>query len=743
MRFFFCGNRRYKEKCMVKFYVVLSLYFIHILFHIKYGTSLQYKGYCYFVRPAGSSHEYHASLSHGLTSLFQTKPTIKRTIGTLKLTDEERKETMVFYPEFRTTTRSIEGGTSILNPSFETHVKEFFHFSQRISKKPGHVSSFTTGSTGKITPGSISNKYNKDLKSHDNVFLEKGEEFDIEDSVFDKNEELIDKEHGKDDEWRIVTKDDFIDKYKYTKSPKDSALNEITRNNISENEQGYSTRYHSTSYNVSKQSDETPNNITKIHNDSLIQNDLTGWAITAASPLHYKTFSETSSPWERTWRSTIRKERPINRVTATKIPYHKVTVQSRGRTSYEHERDIQQHSKKYRNEDIGGLESDTIAVGKIYSPGDADELYIKNESPKDKDNVHGNPKDNLESDDTIEWLPVPTAPSPLATKEQWHTALMTTLNSMGPSKRPKNKYTSDVNDFEDISTFDNDMSIPKSIRNSFTGELNELKRRNKNIDTQWSALEGQRNVQPVVPFNAKSFATGQFKTAREYISLIDEDDVSLMSITPTTTTTITTTSVPRSTRKPETFTIGGLLLKGKDDFYQTIGRNPKPILVTPPVTSNNAKNGKSSDKANSIKSVTWATVRPPKELVLNSNPEKNDKANDPFDDNTKYKREEHHNIQKYNTPTLQNKLHRFPKNDKETFDKITKSKTRMHKISSELDKGIVLRRNKQRRNLNRHGAKSSAATIRPPRKTAVVQSKANSSNKDIMYSKFYFKLLNN
>ena len=210
---------------------------------------------------------------------------------------------------------------------------------------------------------------------------------------------------------------------------------------------------------------------------------------------------------------------------------------------------------------------------------------------------------------------------------------------------------------------------------------------------------------------------------------------------------------PRSTRKPETFTIGGLLLKGNDDFYQTIGRNPKHIPFTTLVSPNNDRhNRKASPKTKGIKSVTWATAKPPKELVLNSNNVKINETGHHAADNimnsenrtaNEGKGEAVYAIMKDETAELERKAHDFTIKDQKAFDRKTEYRNGLKKINSEVDKKIALRSNDQyignkesSGNLKVENGGNSATTTRASKKTAVLQSKANTSNKDIMWGKY-------
>ena len=118
---------------------------------------------------------------------------------------------------------------------------------------------------------------------------------------------------------------------------------------------------------------------------------------------------------------------------------------------------------------------------------------------------------------------------------------MNIFNNLDSSKQPRKEDKPNSKQFRDISLHDNDFFIPTKIREASRGKLKELKIGNKTVDTPSSNQHGKHKVQSVVPFIAKSFATGQLQTGREYISLIDETDTSHVLFT-TTITTITTTS---------------------------------------------------------------------------------------------------------------------------------------------------------------------------------------------------------
>ena len=499
-------------------------------------------------------------------------------------------------------------------------------------------------------------------------------------------------------------------------------IGEIRSNEVSENEQGYSTKYYATktTNGLSTRASRKENvSHTQQKEKDQIQNDLTGWTITKAPPLFPSGFSETKSPWQTTWKASNPNTRPINRVTATKIPYYKVTlpaIQTNPQTTDEIRLTGKEKAHNIFHNSHKLTKNSPVTVKTIPSFQDENKLYDYLNEDVDKTRFQESIDERDTINNNIEWLPVATASTPLATREQWHTALRTILNNMKYDTDHKGNYKPGSNKFMESQELGDDLHIPKSLRTPARGMLMDLGEGNKNINGKWSTRDNHQKRQSLVPFNLKSFATGQFQPGREYISLIDED-IRLMSMT-----TTTTTPEPRSTRKPEIFTIGGLLLKGKGDFYQTIGKNPKPIFVTPVLSSE--KRAKHPAKKKKIKSVTWATAIPPKELVLNSEIMKNDyeevDEGEYYVDNTEV------------SDDLYKDIDRYEGRHRNIFDSTIKHRYGLN--------GGNQRETVKPKNIY-SGKPSSKTTIKiatttfSPRKTAIIQKKTNSSNKDIMWGK--------
>ena len=522
------------------------------------------------------------------------------------------------------------------------------------------------------------------------------------------------------------------------RSFEDTNVSNTRQNQDSENEQGYSTKYSTTKRRKSKEllhitSDE--GNVNKQNNEKhQIQNDMTGWTTTLAPRLFHQELSETRSPWK----SIYQKERFVNRTTT--IPYHKVTLPSSqvkpekleeirlfpsSQTKLHKLEEIKLVSEDKPPDDVVNLfrleKDNTVVVKTIHSTKDENKINARNESPNEKFDTDSVYVDNVENDNNItnstKWSPTVNASSPLATRQQWHTALKSILNSVRYVTESSSKNRHGTKKFEDSPELENDLLLPKSLRKPDSGTFNKLNNGNKNINAKWSDQDDQRRLQSLGPLNLKSFATAQFQTGKEYISLIDEN----VSVLPLTTTT-TTIPEPRSTRKPETFTIGGLLLKGKGDFYQTIGRNPKPILVTPPVSPDKRK---TSANTKGVKSVTWKTVRPPKELVLNSETERNKES----DDGKDYAKE---------AKGAQHEIVRHEGEHRNVLDSTIQH--RQHKKTTDGNKEIARRKTVRRSSLTGKTATNKPTTTLPPQNTAIVQKKASSSNKDIMWGKIYQSL---
>ena len=102
--------------------------------------------------------------------IFQTQITAKPTIITVQRKDEEQKETSEFNDKHSTTlwpsvsrktAKLVQSSTRDLNPSFETQVKEFYHFSKRTPITPRFSS---------VTPGPFLHTQVKDSNEKHNNF---------------------------------------------------------------------------------------------------------------------------------------------------------------------------------------------------------------------------------------------------------------------------------------------------------------------------------------------------------------------------------------------------------------------------------------------------------------------------------------------------------------------------------------------------------------------------------------------
>ena len=646
--------------------------------------------------------------------IFQTQITAKPTIITVQRKDEEQKETSEFNDKHSTTlwpsvssktAKLVQSSTRDLNPSFETQVKEFYHFSKRTPITPRFSS---------VTPGPFLHTQVKDSN-------EKHNNFGFEDPAVALTE-------NKDVSGYIdfFTEKDYLVEQGDHASFEDTNDNERSHNELKENERGYSIEYFTTmkkNKELLHGTSTTKQNINNKQNneDHQIQNDImTGWTSTPAPPLFHKELLETRFPRK----STVQKERSVNQVTETKIPYHEVHVSSLQMKPQKLE-EIRLFSKDKPPRDVENtfrLEKDnTVVVKTIYSSIDKNISNAGNEFSEDNyfdtDSAHA---DYVEKDEginsNITLISMTNTSSPSTTGQEWQSTPRTILNSMRHVTDSSTNYGHSTKEFKGGSKFGKDLILPKSITKPDPGKFSELDEGNKNLTAKWSDQADQGKLQSLVPFNLKSFATAQFQTGKEYISLVDED----VSVLPLTTTTTTTTPEPRSTRKPETFTIGGLLLKGKRDFYQTIGRNPKPILVTAPVSPDKRR---ASVHAKEIKSVTWKTEKPPKELVLNSESETNEEVKGSKD-----------NVKDATTVQQSKKeIDRYDEKRMNVLDSTIKYKQGQHKKTAGGNEEILKRQSVRPSNLKGKTVVSKPTTTLPPRNTPIVQKKVN--NKDIMWGK--------
>ena len=638
--------------------------------------------------------------------------TVKPTVITVRSEVEEQKETSEFSGKYSTTeftfrptvrsktTKPIQLSTQDLNTSFQTQVKEFFRFSKRSSVTPGFSSIFSTQG---VTPPTLLH-----------VQVKEPEEKDIDFGVGDSTrefEENIDVSGHTD----FFTQKDNPVEQGDRGSFEDTNVNEMRHKKVSENEQEYFTKYYTTTNRRNKEFlHSTYTEGKKYDNEKHeIQNDMTGWTTTAAPSTFHKEFLESSFPRK----SSVQMERSVNRVPATSRSYHKVTLPSLETKPYKLE-EIRLFSKNKLPHDVENQfrleKNNTVVVKTIRSSKDEKSNSQKEFSDQnfDRDIVHANNVENDEDiNNNIRRLPITNISSPLITRQQWHSAPRTILNVTDSSSN----YRNNTKELEDGTELGNYLLPPQSLRKSVQGKFDELAEGNKNIDVKWSDQDDEGKFQSLVPFNVKSLATAQFQTGKEYISLIDED----VSVLPLTTTT-TTTAEPRSTRKPETFTIGGLLLKGKGDFYQTIGRNPKPILVTPPVTPDKRR---TSVNAKEIKSVTWQTMKPPEDLVLNSETKRNNEVNEG----------KHFVKEAKNAQQSHEENDRYEEEHRNVLDSTIKYRHDQHKTTDNRNKEIFRSKNIRRNNLKEKTVVSKPTTTLPPHNTAIVQKEASNSNKDIMW----------
>ena len=173
---------------------------------------------------------------------------------------------------------------------------------------------------------------------------------------------------------------------------------------------------------------QIPSKSNFINSKDTIQNDLTAWAVTVVPPQHERFYSQTRIPWQYIRPTTLQRERPTNRVPATKIPHHKVTALASDRNNErnrqqrmtkpgpteslnEYEKESNKH-RKYKNDGQVSFETK-------FSPrdNDASKLSITNELPYNEDKMHGNPRDFKFTDSIkVNWLPMTTAPSPFGNK---------------------------------------------------------------------------------------------------------------------------------------------------------------------------------------------------------------------------------------------------------------------------------------------------------------------------------------
>ncbi len=306
-----------------------------------------------------------------------------------------------------------------------------------------------------------------------------------------------------------------------------------------------------------------------------------------------------------------------------------VTIAARNTAGFNTKYTFPQNGKYFHGEPKEGLfnyldpgKAADDFVQTIHSPDEnnspfSNEVFIGNQY--EDDIVHSKPLlakgQKRMGNHKIKWLPLATATSAITTKKQMNGRSETVLShsNAGPEEKMFTHVTK-----KGYTLPKNDIFIPKRIRNMIRGTF-------QRVYTPRDAIKGsykRQNIHSVLPIKSQSFATGQFQTAVEHISLLDETDRNtfVTSIISTTTTTLppTTTSEPRSTRKPETITISGLF-PDSGDIWQTIGKNPKPILFTPSATTMRPlKRFNIGSKATDIKSISWATVEPLQELVVHS-----------------------------------------------------------------------------------------------------------------------------
>ena len=652
--------------------------------------------------------------------IFQTQITTKSTIITAQQKDQEQKETSEFNDKHPTskfislpsisskTAKLVKSSTRDLNPSFETQVKEFYHFSKRTTITPRFSS---------VTPVPLLHTQVKDSSD---------EHYDF--GFEDPTRALTDKEDvsGYTD---FFTEKEYLFEQGDRASFEDTNVKEMRHNEVSENEQGYSIKYFTT-MNTNKDllhdASITKGNLNNKQNNEKyqIQNDImTGWTTTPAPPLFHTELLETRFPRK----SNIQKERSLSQVTARKVQDHELTSPS-SQIKPQKLEEIQLLSKDeqpYDDENTFRLEKDnTVVVKTIYPSTDQNISYAGNESSDESFDTDNGYADNVEKDEAInnkiKLIPMANISSPSTTGQQWHSSLRTILKSIRNVTDFSSNYRYSTEEFEGDRELGKDLLLPKSIRKP--GKFSKLEEGNKNITVKSSSQADQDKLQSLVPFNLNSIATAQFQTGKEYISLVDED----VSVLPLTTTT-TTTPKPRSTRKPETFTIGGLLLKGKGDFYQTIGRNPKPILVTPPVSPDKRKtfvNGKE------IKSVTWKTAKPPHELVLNTETKTNEEVKQ-SKDNIKDAKNAHQ---------VNKEIDRHNGKRMNVLDSTIKYRRGQHKKTADENKEMARRKNGRPSNLKGKTVVSKPTTALPPHNTPIVQKKTN--NKDIMWGKNHRPFLN-
>ncbi len=354
----------------------------------------------------------------------------------------------------------------------------------------------------------------------------------------------------------------------------------------------------------------------------------------------------------------------------------------------------------------------------------------------------------------IKWLPPLTAASPMTTKDQsMNTKLETVLrhNKFGPGDKMFTHVTK-----EGYMLPKNDVYIPKRIRNIIRGTL-------QRVYTPRDVIKGNNkkpNFHSILPLKSQSFATGQFQTAVEHISLLDEADRNtfITTIISTTTSTFpTTTSEPRSTRKPETITISGLF-PDTGDIWQTIGKNPKPILFTPSVTTKRHPNKfKIKSKATDIKSISWATAEPLQELVVHSendnSPDGSSKATSldsvgDTDDKislegsaheSKMKNNETWGIMKRMGDQLETNGKDMVSQKKKEYEKLLRkfeADLKKKNLLQEKDSDNFLLSTTPVANIYEEKKLNTQTTTLTPQKTAITQAKIkHSSNKDIMWGK--------
>ena len=553
-------------------------------------------------------------------------------------------------PRDSKTTDQIHDEHSNLPNSFETKVKEFFHFSRRTSKAPGNGSSKAEKGTAEATSKPMLRSHSKEPYNAD---YSEDEEVDIKDSeVF--LAQLENEGSFNTRAWKFfANKEAEMDKESHIPTSSDTGQNLATK--------------------VTEMVESTmkDNQVKGKEKVRLLLNDLDGTPSTVINQgAHH--LEESKNTWD--YNSGV--ERPPNRVTATKIPYHKLTLPPRKPLYRGRENPRYPHS----SEDNDPHQGSSIARSRSF---DTNQEGVESESeqlPQPQRQVSG-PIEGRELN--------PTDPSLFATRSEWRTALMTLFNNVAD----KNNF--DMEDYQELFRGKyphNDLFIPQSILN-FTP------------DNEEEAVRVHSSSQ-----SARPFATGQFQTAREHISLVDEE---INRITLKTKTTTTTTPEPRLTRKPETFTIGGLLHKGKGDFYQTIVRNPKLVLATPPGPNTNKGGG----KYHSVKSVTWATVKPPKELVLNARAISNGGKRD--------------NLAKFQNPLGRDSDQKYSELD--LHKELLESRKRLLK-NGPIDENIALQKGTQTvRRKQATRLQTTVTSTRAPQKTAIVQNKAKSANKDIMW----------